>query len=105
MNVSFPAFIDKEPSISLIIALLVPSVVQIWYIVGSLTIPSLLIGVVSSYFEVLQVDRKWIFSAMIVSFLFSLIWVIFSIGIIEPMYPGLVSGLMVYLIGRFFKKK
>ncbi|MCX6157963.1 MAG: sodium:solute symporter family protein [Ignavibacteriota bacterium] len=91
--------------ISLIIALLVPSVVQIWYIVGSLTIPSLLIGVVSSYFEVLQVDRKWIFSAMIVSFLFSLIWVIFSIGIIEPMYPGLVSGLMVYLIGRFFKKK
>lgn len=91
--------------ISLLIALLVPSVVQIWYLVGSLTIPSLLIGVVSSYFEVLQIDRKWIFSAMIVSFLFSLIWVIFSIGVIEPMYPGLVSGLMVYLIGRFFKKK
>jgi solute:Na+ symporter, SSS family len=90
--------------VSLVIALLVPSVVQIWYLVGSLTIPSLLIGVVSSYFEILQVDRKWIFSAMIVSFLFSLIWVIFSIGIIEPMYPGLISGLMVYLIGRFFKK-
>jgi SSS family solute:Na+ symporter len=91
--------------ISLLIALLVPSVVQIWYLVGSLTIPSLLIGVLSSYFEVLQIDRKWIFSAMIVSFLFSLIWVIFSIGVIEPMYPGLVSGLLVYLIGRFFKKK
>lgn len=91
--------------VSLMIAILVPSVVQIWYLVGSLTIPSLLIGIVSSYFEVLQIDRKWMFSAMIVSFLFSLIWVIFSIGIIEPMYPGLVSGLLVYLIGRFFKKK
>jgi SSS family solute:Na+ symporter len=91
--------------LSLLIAILVPSVVQIWYLVGSLTIPSLLIGVVSSYFEVLQIGRKWIFSAMIVSFLFSLIWVIFSIGYIEPMYPGLISGLMVYLFGRFFKNK
>ena len=90
--------------LSLLIALLVPSVVQIWYLVGSLTIPSLLIGVVSSYFEILRTDRKWMFSAMIVSFLFSLIWVIFSIGIIEPMYSGLISGLLVYLIGRFFKK-
>jgi SSS family solute:Na+ symporter len=91
--------------VSLLIAILVPSVVQIWYLVGSLTIPSLLIGVVSSYFEVLHIGRKWIFSAMIVSFLFSLIWVIFSIGFIEPMYPGLISGLMVYLFGRFFKNK
>jgi SSS family solute:Na+ symporter len=91
--------------VSLLIAILVPSVVQIWYLVGSLTIPSLLIGVVSSYFKVLQIGRKWIFSAMIVSFLFSLIWVIFSIGFIEPMYPGLISGLMVYLFGRFFKNK
>ena len=90
--------------ISLLIAILVPSVVQIWYLVGSLTIPSLLLGVVSSYFEILQIGRKWIFSAMIVSFLFSLIWVIFNIGIIEPMYPGLISGLLVYLIGRLFKK-
>lgn len=90
--------------LSFLIAILVPSVVQIWYLVGSLTIPSLLIGVVSSYFEFLRTDRKWMFSAMIVSFLFSLIWVIFSIGIIEPMYPGLISGLLVYLIGRFFKK-
>lgn len=91
--------------VSLLIAILVPSVVQIWYLVGSLTIPSLLIGVVSSYFEVLQIGRKWIFSAMIVSFLFSLIWVIFSIGYIEPMYPGLIAGLVVYLFGRFFKNK
>jgi SSS family solute:Na+ symporter len=91
--------------VSLLIAILVPSVVQIWYLVGSLTIPSLLIGVVSSYFEVLQIGRKWIFSAMIVSFLFSLIWVIFSIGYIEPMYPGLIAGMVVYLFGRFFKNK
>jgi Na+/pantothenate symporter len=79
--------------------------VRIWYVIGSTTIPALLIGVVSSYFPRAQAKSAVILSAMIVSFLFSLIWVIFSIGVIEPMYPGLVSGLLVYLIGRFFKKK
>lgn len=90
--------------VSLIIALLVPSVVQIWYLIGSLTIPGLLIGVVSSYFEVLQINRKWVFSAMIVSFLFSFIWIIFNIGFIEPMYPGLAGGSLVYITGRILKR-
>ncbi len=89
--------------VSLVIALLVPSVVQIWYLIGSLTIPGLLIGVVSSYFKKLQIDKKWIFSAMIVSFLFSFIWIIFNIGFIEPMYPGLTAGLLVYISGRILK--
>lgn len=90
-------------SLSLIIALMLPSVVQIWYLIGSLTIPPLLIGVVSSYFTFLQINRKWIFSAMLVSFIFSFIWIIFNIGYLEPMYPGLFSGLIVYSIGRFKK--
>lgn len=90
--------------LSIIIALLVPSVVQIWYFIGSLTIPALLIGVVSSYFKVLHIEKKWIFSAMIVSFLFSFIWIIFSIGLIEPMYPGLISGLLIYTTGKIAKK-
>lgn len=90
--------------LSLIIALLVPSVVQIWYIIGSLTIPALLIGVVSSYFKILYIEKKWIFSAMIVSFLFSFIWIIFGIGYIEPMYPGLISGLLIYTTGKILKK-
>lgn len=90
-------------ALSVLIALLVPSVVQIWYLIGSLTIPALIIGIVSSYFEKLQINRYWIFSAMIVSFLFSFIWIIFNIGYIEPMYPGLVLGLLVYSIGRILK--
>lgn len=91
--------------LSLAIAILVPSVVQIWYLVGSLTIPALLIGVVSSYFKALYVEKKWIFSAMIVSFLFSFIWIIFAIGYIEPMYPGLISGLLIYSTGKIVKNR
>jgi solute:Na+ symporter, SSS family len=91
--------------ISLLIAMLVPSVVQIWYLIGSLTIPALLLSVVSSYFRRLVIDKNYVFWGMIVSFLFSLIWIIFKIEFIEPMYPGLAGGLIVYLAGLFAGKK
>ncbi len=96
--------------ISILIAILIPSVVQIWYTIGSLTIPSLLIGLISSYSQKLIIDKKIIFSAMIVSFLFSFTSFIFGnvnkindipqylLGI-EPMYPGLFAGLLIYLTG------
>ncbi|MCE1165208.1 MAG: sodium:solute symporter family protein [Bacteroidetes bacterium] len=91
--------------LSFIIAMLVPSVVEIWYIIGSITIPALLIAVVSSYFPVLHSDKKWLLSAMIVSFLFSFFWVIFRVGYIEPMYPGLGGGIVIYLLGLVNRKK
>ncbi|MCX6164698.1 MAG: sodium:solute symporter family protein, partial [Ignavibacteriae bacterium] len=64
--------------LSLLIAILIPSVVQIWYTIGSLTIPSLLIGVVSSYSKRLTINKNFILSAMIVSFLFSFASFIFG---------------------------
>ncbi len=99
------AGIIAASALSLLIALLVPSVVEIWYIVGSVTIPTLLIAVVSSYFPALHIGRHWLLSAMIVSFLFSFFWVIFNIGYIEPMYPGLISGLAVYAAGFIKREK
>lgn len=95
---------------SLAIAFLIPSVVNIWYTVGTLIIPALLISVISAYFEKLQVHSKYIFAAMVSSFTVSLIF--FMIGefnkingeaqyplSIEPMYPGLLVGLIIYFIG------
>jgi solute:Na+ symporter, SSS family len=96
--------------LSILIAILIPSVVQIWYTIGSLTIPSLLIGIISSYSKKLTINKNFILSAMIVSFLFSFTSFIFGninkindipdyfFGI-EPMYPGLFSGLLIYLTG------
>jgi solute:Na+ symporter, SSS family len=102
--------------LSILIAILIPSVVQIWYTIGSLTIPSLLIGLVSSYSKKLTINKSFIFSAMIVSFLFSFASFIFGnvyeingnpayFFNIEPMYPGLFSGLIIYLSGIVFKVK
>ncbi|MBK8552433.1 MAG: sodium:solute symporter family protein [Ignavibacteria bacterium] len=91
-------------------ALFVPSVVDIWYVVGTMIIPALLISVVSSYFEKLHVHSKYIFAAMIGSFSISLISFILGeinkvkgqavyLFSLEPMYPGLIVGLIIYFIG------
>jgi solute:Na+ symporter, SSS family len=96
--------------LSILIAILIPSVVQIWYTIGSLTIPSLLIGIISSYSRKLTINKTIILSAMIVSFLFSFTSFIFGniykinespayFFDIEPMYPGLFAGLLIFLTG------
>ncbi len=93
-----------------LVALLIPSVVDIWYTVGTMIIPALLISVVSCYFQKLQVHSKYIFAAMVGSFSVSLISFIagnlnkingvpFYPFSLEPMYPGLITGLLIYLIG------
>ena len=95
---------------SLAIAYLIPSVINIWYTIGTMILPALLISVVSSYFENLQVHSKYIFAAMVSSF--SVSFVCFTLGLfykidgraalflgLEPMYPGLFTGLIIYFFG------
>jgi solute:Na+ symporter, SSS family len=96
--------------ISLIIAIYIPSVVEIWYSIGSLFIPALLISIVTSYFKKLIIPSKYIFISMLSSFFLSLLSYIYGqfnlidgyasypFGI-EPLYPGLAAGLIVYGIG------
>lgn len=93
-----------------LLAYLIPSVVEIWYTIGTMIIPALLISVLSSYFVKYQVHSKYIFLAMISSF--SISFISFIIGnlnsvngiakypfLLEPMYPGLIVGIIIYLIG------
>jgi len=100
---------------SFAIAYLIPSVITIWYTIGTLIIPALLIAVVSSYFEKLQIHSKYIFLAMLLSF--STSFVLFLFGLyyktgsqpalflgLEPIYPGLVIGLLIYLFGYSRRK-
>ncbi|MEZ4823948.1 MAG: hypothetical protein R2942_16710 [Ignavibacteria bacterium] len=101
--------------IALVLAYFIPSVVDLWYTVGTMIIPALLISVITSYFDKLQVHSKFIFAAMITSFSVSLISFILGMmnkveGVavypfsLEPMYPGLAAGLLVYLIGYANRK-
>ncbi len=92
--------------ISILIATTVPSVVKIWYTVGTVVIPGLLVPLVSSYFERLRISARYAFLSMLFGWMTSLCWLILGVdGVyafgIEPMYPGLVVSLGVWGAGKF----
>lgn len=102
--------------ISILIIILIPSVVEIWYTIGSIVIPALLISVLSAYSENYRTSERIIVTAMITSFLISTSsfiygqtntadgFPVYPFGL-EPMYPGLVAGLLIYITGLIFKSK
>lgn len=96
--------------ISILISLLIPSVIQIWYDLGTVFIPGLLIPLVSSYFPKLRAPRKHIFLSMTFGWTTSLLWLmtgfvghghgneVYFLNI-QPMYPGLAMSAVFYLFG------
>jgi SSS family solute:Na+ symporter len=101
-------------AISIAITLLVPSVIQIWYDLGAVFIPGLLIPLLSSYYPKLQVSPRYIFLSMTSGWVTSLFWLFSGMAghdtlsssylfNIQPMYPGLFLSAVFYSIG--FAKK
>ncbi|MBI2619273.1 MAG: sodium:solute symporter family protein [Ignavibacteriales bacterium] len=94
------------------LALLVPSVVSLWYTIGTTIIPGLLVPVVASYFERLRISSGFAFAAMLAGPLVSAGSLIYGVlnrvdgesgywwGI-EPMMPGLAASIVVWAIGRY----
>ncbi len=78
---------------------IVPSVVGLWYAVGSAVIPGLLLPMLGVYLPALRVPGRWAAASSASGWLVSLAWVAAArvkgeppLGI-EPMFPGLlVSG-------------
>lgn len=99
-------------------AVLFPSVIQLWYVIGTLFIPGLLLPLLSSYRTAGRPSPAWILTMMLAGFLSSLSW--FAYGVfegsgsvphyplgIEPMYIGLASTVIVFLLaslGRWFSR-
>lgn len=96
--------------ISIAISYLIPSVVEIWYTIGSLFIPAIIPAVFSAYFQRLQIPEKIMLLEMIIALLSGTIWYFirqnFSDTIfyeIEPMLIGLSTAVIVHLFGLFRK--
>lgn len=92
--------------ISVLICLIMPSVVQIWYILGSLFIPGIILAVISSYHEKFKVRNEILFLEIISGILFSTLWLFarnyFSQPLlkeIEPMLVGLFAVLIIHIYG------
>ncbi|MBN1398533.1 MAG: sodium:solute symporter family protein [Bacteroidetes bacterium] len=96
---------------SIALAILIPSVVGIWYSIGTCIIPGLLIPVLASYFEKLKIPAAYAFYAMVSGWLVStaslVTGYIYSVNGnpaywfgIEPMYPGLFIAILYWGIGK-----
>ncbi|MBK7259090.1 MAG: sodium:solute symporter family protein [Ignavibacteriae bacterium] len=93
------------------LALAVPSVIKLWYVIGTTLVPGLLVPLVTSYFDDLRVDARTAFYAMLGGWLTSLIWMLAGWQLqygsaesypwgIEPMFPGLAVSVAVWMWGK-----
>jgi solute:Na+ symporter, SSS family len=95
--------------ISVILCLLFPSVIKLWYIIGSLFIPPMLVPVLTAYFPRYKLKAAYTFTIMVISFLLSLALFTYAqwnstngqaeylLGI-EPFFPGLLGSLLLYAL-------
>ncbi|MBE0643735.1 MAG: sodium:solute symporter family protein [Bacteroidetes bacterium] len=97
-------------AVSIMAVLLFPSVIDLWYVIGTLFIPALLLPLTASYFPRILISSSATFIAMLGGFLVSAASFIagqslavdavphYPLGI-EPMYAGLGISVLVYGIG------
>ncbi len=87
------------------------SVVEIWYTVGSVLIPGMILVVAGAYYKKLRISARGAFYEMVVGIAGSALWLIlrnifpklFLFGLIEPMLIGLFFASVVHFFG--LKKK
>lgn len=92
-----------------ILAILIPSVIDLWYTLGSIFIPGLLFPVIGSYYEEWRLSEKITFYQVVaVTSITLLIFVlkVFDLIVIdfEPMIAGILLGLVFQLSKNFVKE-
>ncbi|MCW8850218.1 MAG: sodium:solute symporter family protein [Melioribacteraceae bacterium] len=97
--------------ISLIIAYFFESVVELWYTIGSICIPGLILLVVSSYYQKLRISNNLALFEILIGVSSSIVWLFlrqyFShnefLSQLEPMIIGLVLAVITHLYGLKIK--
>ena len=94
---------------SVMIAVAIPSVIKIWYTLGTVVIPGLLVPLMASYFDKFKMKSDSAFLSMLLGWGTSLVWLVagyvngnsgnYPLGI-EPMYPGLFVSIVIWWFGR-----
>ena len=97
--------------IGIMLTILYPSVIDLWYVIGSVCIPGLLIPVLGVYIRLFGLRRSYVSYALVVPITVSLGWLVLGtlqsaegagylfLGV-EPFYPGLLVAIIIWLMGR-----
>lgn len=98
--------------IAALISLYFDSVIEIWYTIGSICIPPLILLVFGSYFSKIKTSKKYALYEIYFSVFAGVLWFIIKKSLnneflsnIEPMLVGLTVALIIHLIGIKLKKK
>lgn len=90
--------------IGIILILIYPSVVDLWYVIGTVIIPGLLFPVLGIYIPAFRIPPKQVFAYMVICSGASLVWLVLGtmypdqpggytyLGM-EPFYPGLAMAI------------
>ena len=97
--------------LAIVLALLIPSVIEIWYTIGSLFIPAIILPVVSAYYPKIRIENKFVLIEMISAITLSSIWFFIRsnfetvpiINELEPMLVGMVAALLIHLFSLAFR--
>ncbi len=93
--------------LSILLAYAIPSVIEIWYTLGSLCIPAVIPAVISSYYPKFRISNKMMVIEMITAVTLSTTWYFLrEVGLIlgflyeiEPMIVGLLTAVIIHLYG------
>lgn len=97
--------------VAIALALLVPSVIKIWYLIGSVCVPGMLLATLTSFFPKYKLDSKIMNLAFAIGSLSTVVWhFLREVGIIpeqlafiEPMIIGLLGVGMLVIVDRIIK--
>ena len=101
--------------IGILLIILYPSVIDLWYVIGSVFIPGLLIPVLGIYLEPFRFPSRFVYYSIIGCTAVSLAWLILGtydpqqgtgyayLGV-EPFYPGLFVAILIWISGRISKR-
>jgi solute:Na+ symporter, SSS family len=102
--------------LAIVLALAIPSVIKLWYTIGTVIVPGLLVPLMASYSNRAQIGPRWAMTSMMMGWLTSLGWLLagwsrslgatdlYPLGI-EPLYPGLLMSLAAWGVGKAFGLK
>lgn len=102
--------------ISIALAILIPSVIELWMVLGNVFIPPMLLPLISCYYPKFNPGKKWVILNLSLAFLVSFLFLILAFlqssslkeltffGGIPPMYPGLLVSGLIFAIGILRKK-
>jgi solute:Na+ symporter, SSS family len=99
--------------LSSLLAYFIPSVVEIWYTIGSLFIPGIILPVISAYFPELKIKNRFIIAEICLAVGASFSWYVIRMNIqadsdfqvIEPMIVGVIAAILVHGAGLLINKR